>query len=211
MTAARLPRKRDRAVTREVILQAAVVEFTLHGYARAGVRQIAQRAGVTAMLINRYFGSKEGLFAQAVERAFGVSAVKGAPEGLLSSGIARSISEGNAPGDEEPDPFLLMVRSAQDPETSDALRRGVEALLESRIAAGEWQGPEAELRAELGLALVAGTWLMRSVIGTPALVGADDARVADLLAGMLGAVAGGDDRLGRAERSDRAECSDRAS
>ncbi|MEW2296548.1 helix-turn-helix domain-containing protein [Streptomyces sp. NPDC006743] len=50
-------RKRDGAVTREAILQAAVVEFTEHGYARAGVRQIAERAGVTAMMINRYFGS----------------------------------------------------------------------------------------------------------------------------------------------------------
>ena len=30
------------------------------------VREIAEGAGVTAMLVNRYFGSKEGLFAEAL-------------------------------------------------------------------------------------------------------------------------------------------------
>ncbi|MFI1801447.1 TetR/AcrR family transcriptional regulator [Streptomyces sp. NPDC020379] len=58
-------RRRDGAATREAILAAGVVEFTEHGYAGAGVRQIAERAGVTAMMINRYFGSEEGLFVRA--------------------------------------------------------------------------------------------------------------------------------------------------
>ncbi len=53
------------------------MEFTEHGYAGDGVRQIAERAGVTAMRINRYFGSKEGLFAQAVDRAFAPPTVVG--------------------------------------------------------------------------------------------------------------------------------------
>ena len=36
------------------------------GYDGAGVREIAEGAGVTAMLVNRYFGSKEQLFAEVV-------------------------------------------------------------------------------------------------------------------------------------------------
>ncbi|MGZ8814950.1 MAG: TetR family transcriptional regulator [Mycobacterium sp.] len=35
-----------------------------------GLREIAGDAGVTAMMVNRYFGSKEQLFAGAVESAF---------------------------------------------------------------------------------------------------------------------------------------------
>lgn len=47
-----------------------VAAFTRYGYDGVGVRDIAQIAGVTAMLINRYFGSKELLFAEAVDVAF---------------------------------------------------------------------------------------------------------------------------------------------
>src|SRR5260370_16043 len=40
--------------------------FARGGYEGAGVREIGKGAGVTAMLINRYFGSKEQLFAEVV-------------------------------------------------------------------------------------------------------------------------------------------------
>jgi AcrR family transcriptional regulator len=184
MSAAPPARKRDGAATREAILAAAVVEFTEHGYARAGVRQIAERAGVTAMMINRYFGSKEGLFAQAVDRAFGPRTVVGdEPPGLAHS-IARTLAERTAPGAEGLDPFLLLLRSASDPEATNIVRQGVEAHVGARLA-GLLGGPDADVRAQLGLALVAGTWLLRSVVGTAALAEADDRRLADILADML--------------------------
>ena len=63
-------RRRDAAATRQAILDAAFAAFTRFGYDGVGVRDIAQSAGVTAMLINRYFGSKEQLFAEAVDVAF---------------------------------------------------------------------------------------------------------------------------------------------
>lgn len=44
--------------------------FTASGYDGVGVREIAAGAGVTAMLVNRYFGSKEQLFAEAVDTSF---------------------------------------------------------------------------------------------------------------------------------------------
>ncbi|MFF4836715.1 TetR/AcrR family transcriptional regulator [Streptomyces sp. NPDC001315] len=189
MNAVQPARKRDGAATREAILAAAVVEFTEHGYARAGVRQIAERAGVTAMMINRYFGSKEGLFAQAVDRAFGPPTVVGDERRGLSRAIAHTLAERTAPGAERLDPFLLMLRSVQDPEAMDALRRGIEAHVGARLA-GLLEGPEAEVRAQLGLALVAGTWLLRTVVGTSALAEADNDGLADLLTRMLGPVTG---------------------
>ncbi|MFD8572367.1 TetR/AcrR family transcriptional regulator [Streptomyces sp. NPDC059639] len=189
MNAVRPARKRDGAATREAILVAAVVEFTEHGYARAGVRQIAERAGVTAMMINRYFGSKEGLFAQAVDRAFGPPTVIGDERRGLSRAIAHTLAERTAPGAGDLDPFLLLLRSVQDPEAVDALRRGIETHVGSRLA-GLLEGPEPEVRAQLGLALVAGTWLLRTVVGTSALAEADTDVLTDLLTGMLDEVTG---------------------
>src|ERR1700754_3812304 len=58
-------RPRNAAATRDAILRSAIDAFARHGYDGAGVREIAASAGVTAMLVNRYFGSKEQLFAEA--------------------------------------------------------------------------------------------------------------------------------------------------
>jgi AcrR family transcriptional regulator len=49
------PRRRNALPARKAFARA--------GYDGAGVREIASGADVTAMLINRYFGSKERLFA----------------------------------------------------------------------------------------------------------------------------------------------------
>ncbi|MHB9756457.1 TetR/AcrR family transcriptional regulator [Streptomyces sp. BYX5S] len=189
MSAASPARKRDGAATREAILNAAVVEFTEVGYARAGVRQIAERAGVTAMMINRYFGSKERLFAQAVDRAFAPSTVIGDELPGAAHSIARALAERTAPDAEQLDPFLLLLRSASDPAAADIIRQGVENHVGARLA-GLLDGPDADVRAQLGLALVAGTWLLRSVVGTTALATADNERLADLLAEMLRPVTG---------------------
>jgi AcrR family transcriptional regulator len=63
------PRRRDAAATRAAILESAHRAFVRAGYDGAGVREIAHGAGVTAMLVNRYFGSKEQLFAEVIARA----------------------------------------------------------------------------------------------------------------------------------------------
>ncbi|MFB9572075.1 TetR/AcrR family transcriptional regulator [Streptomyces yanii] len=189
MTGEQPSRRRDAAATREAILAAAAVEFTEHGYDRAGVRQIAERAGVTAMMINRYFGSKQGLFAETVDRSFEPPTVVGTQRGDLTQAMARSLAERTAPGAERLDPFLLMLRSASDPEAAGIVRRGIEAHVGARLA-GLIGGSEADVRAQLGLALAAGTWLLRTVVGVGALAAADDDRLAQLLADMLEPVTG---------------------
>ncbi|WP_228120229.1 TetR/AcrR family transcriptional regulator [Streptomyces fagopyri] len=184
MSAAHPARKRDSAATREAILAAAVVEFTEHGYAAAGVRQISERAGVTAMMINRYFGSKKNLFAHAVDRAFSPSTIVGGLPADLPSTIAGALAERTAPGAEQLDPFLLLLRSAAEPEAADILRQGIEAHVGARFSA-LLDGSAPDVRAQLGLALVAGTWLLRTVVGTTALATADNDSLAALLTEML--------------------------
>jgi AcrR family transcriptional regulator len=60
------PRKRNAGRTRARILDAAQRAFAEIGYAQTGIREIAARAGVSSSLLNRYFGSKAGLFEAAL-------------------------------------------------------------------------------------------------------------------------------------------------
>ncbi len=50
---------RDALATRDVILRSARKAWVRAGYDGAGVGEIAEGAGVTAMMVNRYFGSKK--------------------------------------------------------------------------------------------------------------------------------------------------------
>src|SRR3712207_5428010 len=76
------PRGRNASATRQAILESALTAFAQSGYDHVGVREIAQGAGVTAMLVNRYFGSKEQLFAEAVDGTF-------ANRGILTDDLMR--------------------------------------------------------------------------------------------------------------------------
>jgi TetR/AcrR family transcriptional regulator len=60
-------RKRDPERTRERIIEAAVTEFSEHGFAGARISAIAARAGVNQQLISYYFDGKEGLY-RAIQR-----------------------------------------------------------------------------------------------------------------------------------------------
>src|SRR4051812_45798309 len=62
----RTPHRRDPEGHRQAILEAARTCFGERGFARATVRDIAGRAGVTHGLVLRQFGSKEQLFLAAV-------------------------------------------------------------------------------------------------------------------------------------------------
>lgn len=65
-TARRRGRRPAGQDTRTALLEAARVVFGESGYDGATVRAIATRAGVDAAMVNHWFGSKEGLFAQAI-------------------------------------------------------------------------------------------------------------------------------------------------
>ncbi len=87
-------RRRNAAATRLAILASARQAFALAGYEGAGVREIARGAGVTAMLVNRYFGSKEQLFAEVIAQAMTTPVILSA-ENLASDtpGFRRSAGE----------------------------------------------------------------------------------------------------------------------
>ncbi len=56
----------ERAVTRNKMIEAAIVEFGLHGYEGASTNQICAGASISKGLLYHYFKSKENLFLETL-------------------------------------------------------------------------------------------------------------------------------------------------
>ena len=104
VTRARVARKRDAATTRAAILAAARQAFSGSGYDSVGVRDIAARAGVTAALVNRYFGSKRALFAEAVLEAKGIGELLTGDRRTAGARLAAMMLDKDPHGKGEPEP-----------------------------------------------------------------------------------------------------------
>ena len=63
-------RRRDRERTRAEILDVATEHFAEHGYSGARVDEIAEQTRTTKRMLYYYFGSKEGLYTEVLERAY---------------------------------------------------------------------------------------------------------------------------------------------
>ena len=60
---------RDKSLSHEKIIRAAMDEFSEFGYDKASMRRIGQRCGLTAAALYRHFDSKESMFEALVEPA----------------------------------------------------------------------------------------------------------------------------------------------
>src|SRR3979411_1069084 len=65
------PKAQDAPATLEQILDAAFRAFATYGYDGVSVRTLNRELGVSHNLIHQRFGSKQGLWYAAVDRAFG--------------------------------------------------------------------------------------------------------------------------------------------
>lgn len=61
------PAKRDPVAARARLLQAAVDEFSAHGYSGARTDRIAQSAGTNIRMLYHYFGGKDALYVVVLE------------------------------------------------------------------------------------------------------------------------------------------------
>ena len=180
-------RRRDAAATREAILQAATRRFTTEGYQRAGAREIAADAGVTAALVNRYFGSKEELFAEVIERAFDIEHLLQAQRGDLADHLARVMVYGQ---EDAPDrvytPLLLLLHSATEPRAVELFRwdlnRTALPLLAEQIG-----GEDAAVRAAMVIAQLTGFAIMHHVHRPEAFADARGEELVALLSRSLAA------------------------
>jgi AcrR family transcriptional regulator len=177
------PRRRNAEATRTAILASARRAFARAGYDGVGVREIAAGAGVSAMMVNRYFGSKEQLFAAVVAGIMTTPMIL-TPGNLASRSLGAALAEGivqqTAPGATPLDGFLIMMHSASSERAAEIARVQIEQHYHEQLsrALGGGFAPE---RAAIILAIVAGVQAMRQVMRLSALAQANPASLTAIL------------------------------
>jgi len=178
--------------TRAAILASARKAFAEQGYDAAGLRAIAAGAGVTAMMVNRYFGSKEGLFGEVVKDCASDPVIL-SPANLKAADMPRAFANAlvgiTNVGESPLDGFLVLFRSTAN-ETAARIARDSITETHYRTARGTLSSKEADTRAAIFLSLVAGFQMMRQMIKLDALTDADPARLAALLTPVIAAILG---------------------
>jgi AcrR family transcriptional regulator len=177
-------RRRNAVATRDAILQSALAAFAHRGYDGVGVREIAQTAGVTAVLVNRYFGSKERLFAAAVEVMFADSSLFAGDAATLTQRLAALVVSKCGKDAHPSDPLLLLLRSAPNPRAAEILRDNIARHCEQPLKSFMRGRKKAE-RAAIVLALIVGLQLFHKVIGNKALADANGTSLSGDLKLML--------------------------
>jgi AcrR family transcriptional regulator len=168
------PPRRNAAATRARLLAAAREQFLRHGYRATSLRAIAAQAGVDVMLIKRYFGSKEQLFAEATDVSDNVEAVRRAPDDLVGGAMIERVLSARRDVD---GPLFALLRSSGDPAVvarlNDQLETGLTRNLSRRIKADE-----PRLRADMVTALLLGIGVLRALLNKDPIASADDSDIA---------------------------------
>ncbi|OLC44218.1 MAG: TetR family transcriptional regulator [Acidobacteria bacterium 13_1_40CM_65_14] len=199
-------RRRNATATRAAILTSARQAFARAGYDGVGVREIAKGAGVTAMLVNRYFGSKEQLFGEVVADIMArpiilTERTLNSPQGgeeMAAALVDLTSAEGQAL-----DGFRIMLHSASSPRAAEIGRGQIEAHYHKMLTAA-LRGDHAPQRAALLLAFVAGFQVMRQMVGLSALAECPPKVLVEVLAPLFQQLWTGESRLSRPHQRRRA-------
>lgn len=163
---------------REAILAAAREQFRERGYDSATIRGIAAAAGVDPALVHHYYGSKEDLFAAALQlpaspREMLEGVLAGDPDGLGERLVRRFLELWSGDGGGIGDTLIGLLRSAS---THDDSARMVREFI-SREALGRiaeaLEVPQPRLRAALAGSQLIGLALARYVVRVEPIAGAD--------------------------------------
>ncbi len=164
-------RKRDRSATRLELLATARRQFARNGYEGTSVRDVAGAVGVDPALVFRYFGSKRGLFDEAM--AVPADHLIDAPlEQWPRELLGRLVFQDWAEYDGE-HPLIVALRSIGSEDERDRLRDEICAAHVDKLADLAGDAPDKQLRAELFAAWMLGLGILRAAIGTPALAKAE--------------------------------------
>ena len=161
-------RRPGLSTTRDAIRAAARERFAEQGYDRVRMRDVAADAGVDVALVTYHFGSKDGLFAAALEMPTPMAALMAdvLEQGGLEDFGERFLRRVLEVWDDERTggALVALVRSAMShPPAADALRAFVQAELLGRIAA-RLDGSDADKRAALFGSQLIGLLLYRHVL-----------------------------------------------
>ncbi len=199
---ARTGRRPGISGSREAILAAARSSFADQGYDGTTIRGIARHAGVDPALVRHYFGTKEQLFAAALEFPFEPAAVlptvlgdglEGAGERLVRFLVTTlETPAGRAP-------LLAILRSAVRYERAATMLRGFIGREVVTRVAREIALSDPELRATLVGSQLVGLVMVRYVVRVEPLASADPETVVQAVGPTIQRYLTGD--LTLAERS----------
>ncbi|ORW92976.1 TetR family transcriptional regulator [Mycobacterium sp. IEC1808] len=168
------PPRRNAAATRARLLTAAREQFLRNGYRATSLRAIAAQAGVDVMLIRRYFGSKDQLFAEATDISDNVEAVRRAPDDVIGRAMIERVLRARRDVDA---PLFALLRSSGDPDVvarlNEQLETGLTRNLSRRIKADR-----PRLRADMVAALLLGIGVQRALLNKDPIATADDRDIA---------------------------------
>ena len=176
-------RKRNAEATRQALIEAARELFGERGYESVGLREIAAKAGVNIALINRYFGSKKGLFEAAIPPTLTPDLLASCPSHQIAT-LAAQIMVGKSYGPDVYDRTLALVRSAGAEDARDSLRQSMDARVIAKIAEN-MNGPDREIRAALVVSSLLGYDMLARILGSEAITKADPAILRSLLEAQL--------------------------
>ena len=159
-----------------------------------GVRKIAKGAGVTGILVNRYFGSKENLFSEVIASTMdspGILTQQTLRPSRERSEICKKIATAlvlkTSPESEQLDGFLILLRSASNPRAALIWRERIEKHYEVSLS-GALSGPKKKERAGLILAVIARVQILRQAICITSLSEASPDWLIERLAHLLESV-----------------------
>ena len=185
MTPARGGRRPGDSGTREAILAAARASFAADGFRGTTIRGVARAAAVDPALVHHFFGTKDGLFAAAMELPFDPSALLPTVLGDTLDGAGERIARTFLTvWDATPEqaPMLNLLRSALEHQAAADMLREFLTSVVLRALAERMTGPDAELRASLVAAHVIGIAVARYSLRLEPVAGAD----VDTLARLVG-------------------------
>ncbi|MFF8831646.1 TetR family transcriptional regulator [Streptomyces sp. NPDC015131] len=170
------------------IMEAARAEFAERGYDKTSVRGIAKAAGVDPALVHHYFGTKDELFAAAIEVSFEPALVVAAVVGESTEGIGERLARYFLSVWENPAtraPLLAVIRSALTHEAAAKVLRGfvLRRVLE-RVAA-DLDVPDPKFRAELAASHMLGIAFLRYVVQVEPLASARPEEIVAMVAPTL--------------------------
>jgi AcrR family transcriptional regulator len=159
--------------TRAAILAAARRRFAAEGFERTTIRAIAADADIDPSMVMRYYGSKDGLFAAAIDLDLHLPDLGTVPRTQLGDTLARHWVE-LWEGDLADELLIVLLRSAITNEhAAEQLRTVFGAQVAKTLAVVVDDPAEAPTRAGLVSTQMLGLALCRHILRLPPVVALD--------------------------------------
>lgn len=171
-------------VTRDRILNAAILRFARNSYEAVGLRDIASDVGVDVAYVHRCFGSKERLFADALEATMEPSSLFAGSAADLAVTLAKQIfARDKARGRNAVGPLDIIIRSLSSPEASRVLRKFTRDNVVHPLAKKIDQ--KIDTRAAVIIAVLTGVGILRNALHIDSLTEAEGGELEKLIAQII--------------------------